>query len=241
MDDFRILLMVLGVIIIGGIYLWGIGFDHRKVARKLNKRHEKKKGKKNLQEPVLDTPVIKPREEEIDYTDVFRRQGGLLRDEDSDLPLDSEGQGLAGTSQQMKQQKNGVVILYVTSPSGFSFNGAVVRDALYAAGLHHGDMQIFHHFGVGHSITKKSIFSVANIHEPGTFELGNMEELQTDGLVMFLEIPAPIDAAVAFEHLLSTAQRLADILKGHVRDERREHLTPEAIELLRSYVAGFNV
>ncbi len=237
MDNFRILLMVLGIVIIAGIYLWGVGFDHRKAARKLNKRRKNKQDKKNQQEPVLDTPIIKPREEEIDYTDVFRKQGGLIRDEDADLPQSPNGADQAGTA----QQKTGVVVLYVTSPSGFSFNGAVIRDALYAAGLNHGDMQIFHHFGVGQSVTQESIFSVANIHEPGTFDLDKMEELQTDGLVMFLNIPAPIDAAVAFEHLLSTAQRLADILKGHVRDERREHLTPEAIELLRSYVAGFNV
>jgi len=227
MDNLRVLMMIIGILIIAGIYLWGIGFDHRKAARKLNKRSQSKRNK-NLQEPVLETPVIRPREEEIDYTDVFRRQGGLLRDEDADLPKDS-------------QLKTGVVILYVTSPSGYSFNGAVIRDALYAAGMNHGDQQIFHHYGVGQSISKESIFSVANMHNPGTFDLSNMEELQTDGMVLFMQIPAPIDPAVAFEHMLSTAQRLAEILKGHVRDERREYLSPEAIELLRSYVAGFNV
>lgn len=229
MDNLRVLLMILGILIIAGIYLWGVGFDHRKAARKLNKRRNKKKH----QEPVLDTPVIKPREEDFDYTDVFRRQGGLLRDEDADLPQVD--------SQQGRQSKTGVVVLYITAPGGFSFNGAMIRDALYAAGLSFGDMQIFHHHGVGKSVTKDSIFSVANIHEPGTFDLNNMDEFQTDGLVMFMELPAPIDPAVAFEHMLSTAQRLAEILKGHVRDERREYLTPDAIELLRSYVAGFNV
>ena len=226
MDSLRILLMILGILIIAGIYLWGVGFDHRKAASKLSKRSKRNK---NRQEPVLETPIIKPREEEIDYTDVFRRQGGLLRDEDADLPQ--------GTPQNTK---TGVVVLYVTSPSGFSFSGTMVRDALYAAGLTYGDMQIFHHHGVGQSVTKDSIFSVANMHEPGAFDLNNMEELQTDGLVMFMEIPSPIDAAVAFEHMLSTAQRLAEVLKGHVRDERREHLQADAIELLRSYVAGFH-
>ncbi len=225
MDNLRILLMILGILIIAGIYLWGVGFDHRKAARKLNKRQNK-----NRQEPVLETPVIKPREEEIDYTDVFRRQGGLLRDEDADLPDEA----------QQNTKKTGVVVLYVTSPSGFSFSGAMIRDALYAAGMTYGEMQIFHHHGVGQSVTKESIFSVANMLEPGTFDLKNMDELQTDGLVMFMEIPAPIDSAVAFEHMLSTAQRLADVLKGHVRDERREHLKADAIELLRSYVAGFH-
>ena len=227
MDNLRVLLMVIGIVIIAGIYLWGVGFDHRKAASKLTG-----KPRKNSQEPVLDTPVIKPREEEIDYTDVFRRQGGLLRDEDADLPQGDQQAANPGTA---------VIVLYVTSPSGYSFEGAMLRDALYTAGMTFGDMQIFHHHGVGQSVTKDSIFSVANIHEPGTFNLNNMEEFQTDGLVMFMELPTPIDAAVAFELMLSTAQRLADILKGHVRDEKREHLTPEAIEALRSYVAGFNV
>ncbi|MFK8067501.1 MAG: cell division protein ZipA [Gammaproteobacteria bacterium] len=227
MDNLRILLMILGIFIIAGIYLWGIGFDHRKATRNLKKR------RKDLEEPILETPVIKPREEEMDFTDVFRRQGGLFRDEDVDLPHEAAGSN--------SRSKPGVIVFYVTSPSGFSFNGVAVRDALYSAGLSYGDMQIFHHHGVGQSVTKENIFSVANIHEPGTFDLKNMEELQTEGLVIFMELPAPIDAAVGFEHMLSTAQRLADILKGHVRDEKREHLTPEAIESIRSYVAGINV
>ncbi len=226
MDDLRILLLILGIVIIAGIYLWGVGFDTRKAANKLKKHRKKNQG-----EPLLDSPVIKPREEEIDYSDVFRREGGLLRD----------GGGTQEDSSNASAKKTGVVVLYVTAPAGFSFSGPMIRDGLYAAGMNYGDMNIFHHYGVGQSVTKESIFSVANMHEPGTFNLSDMEEFKTDGLVMFLEIPAPIDAAVAFEHMLSTAQRLADVLKGHIRDERREHLTHEAIELLRSYVAGFNV
>lgn len=226
MDNLRVLLMIIGILIIAGIYLWGIGFDHRKAAQNIKNR------RKDLKEPLLETPVIKPREEEVDFTDVFSRQGGLFHDDEANLPQ---------KDQKSADSNQGVIVLHITSPAGFSFNGAVLRDALYSAGLSYGDMQIFHHFGVGHSVTNKSIFSVANLHEPGTFDLKNMEDLQTDGLVMFMQIPAPIDAAVGFEHMLSTAQRLAEILNGHVRDEKREHLTPEAIEALRSYVAGINV
>ncbi len=227
MDNLRVLLMILGIFIIAGIYLWGVGFDHRKATHNLKKR------RKDLEEPILETPVIKPREEELDFTDVFRRQGGLFRDEEADPP--QEAACLDSGS------KPAVIVLYVTAPSGFSFSGDMVREALYSAGLSYGDMRIFHHYGVGHSVTTENVFSVANIHEPGTFDLKNMEALQTEGLVIFMELPAPIDAAVGFEHMLSTAQRLAEVLKGHVRDEKREHLTPETIESIRSYVAGINV
>ena len=224
MDNLRVLLMILGILIIAGIYFWGVGFDHRKAASKLTKR------RKNLQEPVLDTPVIKPREEEIDYSDVYLRQGGLLRDEDADLPQDD--------SQSTVKPEPGVIVLHISPFSDYSFEGAMIRDALYAVGMTYGDRMIFNHHGVGQSVTKDSIFSVANIHEPGTFDLNNIEALQTNGLVMFMEIPAPIDTAVAFELMLSTAQRLAEMLKGQVRDEKREYLSPEAIEVFRSYVAG---
>lgn len=234
MDNLRILLMVLGIIIIAGIYLWGVGFDTRKASNKLNKRRNKKR-----EEPLLDTPVIKPREEEIDYSNVFKQES-LAFDNDviaGDSGLSNSGQATISTD---SVKKSGVVVLYVTAPAGYSFSGDMIRDALYAAGMNFGDMNIFHHYGVGQSTKKESIFSVANMHEPGTFDLNYMDECQTDGLVLFLELPAPIDAAVAFEHMLSTAQRLADVLKGHTRDERREYLTFEGIELLRSYVAGFN-
>lgn len=226
MDNLRVLLMIIGILIIAGIYLWGVGFDHRKATRKIQKH------RKDQKEPILETPVIKPREEEVDFTDVFRRQGGLFRDEDADVPE-------SATNSAKSEQ--GIIVLHVISNSGIRFNGEAVRDALYTAGLSYGDMQIFHHHGVGNSVSKDSIFSVANIHEPGMFNLKNMEDFQTDGLVMFMQLPVPIDAAVGFEHMLSTAQRLAEILNGDVCDEKREPLTPEAIEALRSYVAGINV
>lgn len=229
MDNLRILLMILGIIIIVGIYLWGTGFDHRKATNRLTGKHRKK-----IREPVLDTPVIKPHAEEIDYTDVFRRQGGLPRDEEAEFSAGHGGQTAA-------EKQPSVIVLYVTAPAGYSFNGGVIKDSLYAAGMTYGDMQIFHHYGVGKSVSRQSIFSVASMLEPGTFDLNAIDSIQTEGIVFFMELPPPIDPAIAFEHMLSTSQRIAEMLKGHLRDEKHQSLSKHKIEELRKFVAGFHV
>ncbi len=222
MDNLRILLMILGIVVIVGIYLWGTGFDHRKAARRINKKSEKKR-----KEPLLDTPVIKPRdEEEIDYTDVLRHHDGASPSTNSTLAEDKEPT---------------VIVMFVTAPTGYTFNGSVIRDALYEVGFSFGEMNIFHHFGVGNSQSKEKIISVANMHEPGTLVLNTLDSLRTDGIVFFMQLPSSIDPAIAFELMLSSTQRVAEILKGHVRDDQHEYLNSKKIESLRQRVAEFNI
>lgn len=229
MDNLRILMMILGIVVIVGIYLWGTGFDHRKAARRVSPKSQKTPQSAKT-EPVLDTPVIKPREE-----DAIEFSGSISHKEP-----ETDAANLDHTPSNYAEDKEpDVIVLFVTAPGGYNFNGGVIRDALYEAGFSYGEMNIFHHFGVGTSRSQNKIISVANIHEPGTLLLNNIEALRTDGLVFFMQLPSPIDAAIAFELLLSTTQRVAEILKGHVRDDQHEYLSAQKIETLRQRVAAY--
>jgi FtsZ-interacting cell division protein ZipA len=44
---------------------------------------------------------------------------------------------------------------------------------------------------------------------------------------------------VAFELMLNTTYRVAEILNGHVEDERHQLLVPEVIDTLRERIAKF--
>lgn len=234
MSEFRIMLLVLGIVVIFGIYLWGVGFDRKKLANRLTSKTRKKD-----KEPMLDTPAINPKEEEFDYTDVFSSQGGLKRDDDTESANPSPSPDAGVETATAPAHEPEVIVLYVTASEGAGFNGGKIRDVLYAAGMTHGDMQIFHHYGLGQSVSKTSIFSLANMMEPGTFDLDHIDDLQTSGVVLFMQLPTPIDPAIAFEHMLSTAQRLGEVLQGRVRDQKRQALTSKTVEEIRARVASY--
>lgn len=133
-----------------------------------------------------------------------------------------------------------LLVLYITSPSHISFNGLSISKAADEVGMIYGHMNIFHHFGPGKLHSGQPLFSLANMHEPGSFDLGRMAYLKTKGLAMFMYSPASIDASVVFELFLNTTQRLAKILGGTVRTTDNEVLNNAAITALRKKAESFS-
>jgi len=86
---------------------------------------------------------------------------------------------------------------------------------------------------------KKPVFSVANVVEPGTFDPKERDYFTTPGLAFFMQLPGPLGGRVAFELMLNTAQRVADVLEGTLIDEREQLLTSDIIIGLRDRIAQF--
>ena len=133
----------------------------------------------------------------------------------------------------------GLVTLYVRATPGQQFSGPKLVKALNAVGMQFGDMAIFHHFGAGELKCQEAIFSAANMYEPGTFNLNKIEAFRTAGVALFLQLPGPLDGAVAFELLLNTAQRLTELTGGELFVDPRTVLDAPAIARLRKRVARF--
>jgi cell division protein ZipA len=106
------------------------------------------------------------------------------------------------------------------------------------AGLVYGEMNIFHRF---EDVLKlgKNQFSMANMMEPGTFDLETMDQLHTPGVVFFLGLPTAQDSMQAFDFMLETAQCLASNLGGEVLDEQRSVMRPQTIEHCRQQIRDF--
>ncbi len=130
-----------------------------------------------------------------------------------------------------------VIVFYVEVAEPRRIGGPALLDALRTVGLQHGEMRIFHHFGIGQMSSDESVFSVANMFEPGEFDLSKMHTISTRGVAMFMRLPTPLDAPVAFELMLNTAQRLAELLDAQVCDDDHRPLTAETIEEIREGIA----
>jgi cell division protein ZipA len=133
-----------------------------------------------------------------------------------------------------------VLVLNVTAKHGRVFAGDDLLQVLITLGLKFGDMNIFHkRLSKEHQSTV--IFSVANMLNPGTFDLNNMDEFATLGISFFLALPTPINNLDAFEQMLVVAQEIRDTLGGDLKDDHRNGMTGQTIEHYRQRIRDFEL
>lgn len=133
-----------------------------------------------------------------------------------------------------------VLVLNVTAKDGRVFSGDDLLQVLITSGLKFGDMNIFHkRLSKEHQGTV--IFSVANMLNPGTFDLNNMDDFTTLGISFFLALPSPINNLDAFEQMLGVAQEIRDTLGGDLKDDHRNGMTGQTIEHYRQRIRDFEL
>ncbi|MBL6901009.1 MAG: cell division protein ZipA [Luminiphilus sp.] len=126
----------------------------------------------------------------------------------------------------------------VITRSDTGFDGEDILRVLLGCGLRFGDMDFFHLSELQDD--KPTIqFSVANMMQPGVFDLDNMDELKTQGLMFFLTLPGPKDMLKAFDLMLETAHTVAHSLGGDVYDETRSVMTKQYVESLRQSIREY--
>lgn len=132
-----------------------------------------------------------------------------------------------------------IVTLFVAARPDATLNGADIVVAAEKAGLAFGDMNIFHRLVDGRP-EAGPIFSVANMMKPGSFDLRRVHDIETPGLTFFMTLPGPLPALDAWETLLPTAQRMAELLDASVLDEERNTLGRQRIAHLRDELRAFD-
>jgi cell division protein ZipA len=128
-----------------------------------------------------------------------------------------------------------VFMLNVVSRSREGFRGEDILHILLACDLRFGDMNFFHRheFEAGRGAIQ---FSVANMMQPGVFDIDNMSDFNTPGLVFFLTLPGPENMMKAFDYMLETAQAVSRNLDGDVLDESRSVITKQTLEHCRQKI-----
>jgi cell division protein ZipA len=114
------------------------------------------------------------------------------------------------------------------------FSGAPLRTALEAESLEFGKYQIFHR-----ALPEGVVFSVASMVEPGSFDLEHMFDEQYPGIVLFTQLPGPLDGATMLNELIACARKLQQSLGGVLQDEYGTPLQPARIEQLRREARDF--
>jgi cell division protein ZipA len=125
-----------------------------------------------------------------------------------------------------------IVTLFVAARAEAAIHGSDLVVAAEKCGLDFGDLGIFHRLVDGKS-DSGPIFSVANMVKPGSFDMSRVDEITTPGLSFFMALPGPLPALDAWDTMLPTAQRLAELLDATVLDEERNALSRQRIAHIR--------
>jgi cell division protein ZipA len=118
---------------------------------------------------------------------------------------------------------------------GEELSGSAVLDLLITAGLRHGPMDIFHYRNPK-GVTE---FSLANCVQPGTFDPDGMNQVNTPGVTIFMQLPTAADSMESFDHMYEMAQFLSKHLGANILDEDHSSVTPQRIEYYREKLRTF--
>lgn len=132
-----------------------------------------------------------------------------------------------------------IVTLYVMAPPGGRFAGRDVWRSVEAAGLRHGQMQIFHRLSDPEHADAEAIFSLANIVEPGTFDPEQIDDFSTPGLTLFMQLPGPVNGITAVDSMVAAARQIAIELQGELRDQSRSVLSKQTVEHLHAEIMEY--
>ena len=140
----------------------------------------------------------------------------------------------------VEQPSEVVLVCNMMAREGSELHGDELLEALITSGLKFGEMNIFHKRFRG-TTNGPVIFSVANILNPGTFDLNAMAEFRTIGVSLFLPLPSPINNLEAFEQMLDVAIHLKESLDGELKDDHRNVMTAQTIEHYRQRIRDFEL
>lgn len=138
-----------------------------------------------------------------------------------------------------EQSFDKIVTLYLAARAGAMLHGPDIVVGAEKTGLVYGHMGVFHRL-VDNRPERGPVFSVANVMKPGSFDMANIRAMETPAIAFFLTLPAPLPALDAWEAMLPTAQRMAELLDGVVLDESRNALSRQRIAHIRDELRAYD-
>lgn len=254
MENIRLILLLIGAVIVLGIYVFSRMQGHWRLPRislpKLPGRSKARKSRLQRSSLAELDDIDADMEFDAGFDADIDRIGGQITGD----PLEQAGGPTPGTTVIRPRARRGqedrpraqeskapgsdkIFTLFVMAPSGVPFRGPMLLDALEAAHLEYGDMQIFHRKELVDG-DERHLFSAANILEPGIFDLAAMEHFTTEGIVLFMQVASGTDAVRAFDAMVESAMIMADELSATVCDATRSVLTKQTISHMREEVIG---
>lgn len=249
----RLILIILGALLILGIYLWERYHqkkNHLEAVRRgaADERHEPHLGGLDGAPTGLHASA---KEEGLE--EALQLLSGLVSEDRAASPSEPQPspsetpahtprkEPLASTAPPEKEHDywqarlpSLILQLNIKTRNG-PFAGPDILRAIEGTDLQAGEMDIFHCHERGDS-KGPVLFSLASMVKPGVFPMQAMGDFRTPGLTLFAQLPGPQDGLTLFGKMLSHARHIATALGGELQDETHSRLTKQTVEHIRSQI-----
>jgi len=246
----RFVLIAVGVVIIIGLFLFG-NPDKKRKPRASRKRVHAQKVRR---EPKLSD--AESADDEADMPDTDERQTELAiepaplsperheprfgpDDDEIDLDVGYERPAEPEPAASDAPLPDKIVTLFIKARDNHIISGAELLSVSLKSGLVFGEPGIFHRLN---EEDNKPVFSMANLTNPGVFDKNAWNTIEIRGVTMFMTLPGPKSALDAWDSMLATSRRLAELLHADLLDDNREVFSrPRALQIkeeLREYDRG---
>jgi len=240
MDNLRRALVVVGVVIIIALFLFG-NPDKKRKPRASRKRVSAQRVR---QEPQLSSKAGAEAEDADEESEVDERQTELAIE-----PVDPEMGSLDHGAKERREPRFGfddersetaqgadnggqpkvpksnvplpdkIITLFIKARDNHIISGVQLLDVSLKSGLVFGDPGIFHRLNEEDG---KPVFSMANLTNPGIFDKTQWNTIEIRGVTMFMTLPGPKNALDAWDSMLATSRRLAELLHADLLDDQRQ-------------------
>jgi len=244
MDTLRVSLIIVGILIIGAIYLLGrrkIDADEQPASDASFSwlgwfsrfKTSLPKWEESVNDEISKHEELSAEDLAAVKTIVAERKQVISTAEDVTLIVELTSEQIAPAGEQL------FVPITIIARNGRTFSGEDIQTTSSKCGFYLDETGVFYLDSHDSQGFKQKLLGLANIVEPGTFDGGKLDEIETPGLVLYLHLPAPIEAREAFTTLIDKGKEISVLLSGDVCDETRSVLTNQMISHLKEKVEAY--
>jgi len=245
--ELRWILLGLGLLVVLGVFLGGL-----LKSRSTPSDPPRSDPEFWPEEPGTSVPATESVQSQDDFAASLEEEGGSPEAAVDDIrsgsdtgeqrgePQPDESQTAPGSDDPLEDSER-VVSLRLIPGEGERLDAERTVRALREAGLQHGPYEIFHYCEDRN--VPESGFSVANLVEPGSFDLSNIPGTALPGITFFMVLPGSRDPVERFDEMIGIARDLCQSLDARLLDEvgnswsiqGERYLREELIEYRRRY------
>jgi cell division protein ZipA len=223
MDGLRWLLLLIGLLVVVGVYLYS--------------RRERDGKQPSLRRAPRTDRVEPSLNGSSAISDVELQEGQYVdRDDEGDDPHLDDDPGADPVDEKPSPRQKIVTMRLVAKKHG-NFAGDDLILNLRAVGMRHGKFGIFHRYHGDDE--KKVVFSAASLVEPGSFDLENVKDQKIPGISLFMVLPGPLDGCRAFDLMMEAGRTLTKALHAELLDESGSTLSIQRERYLREEIIQY--